>query len=204
MGRTLVLARTVRTVLAIDCASIGDAALWHLWVHSGPLIVRNIIVFDLCWQEVQIVTTRHVEPLRGPLCVRGKNCLYIQDWIPEFHHDSFTLLSSQTHSFHVICHHLRSNSSSAVRKTIRLAGRNGAPGKWCSLHKCSAAPLSARIPPIRTTHAGLDRMIAWKWLSYILRSIAHLAGLDMRRVSVPHLAQVSARLEDSTPEGLQC
>ena len=114
--------------------------------------------------------------------MRGKNCVYFQDWIPEFNHDSFTLLSSQTHSFHVICHHLRSNSSSAVRKTIRLAGRNGAPRKWCSLHKCSAAPLSARIPPIRTTHAGLDRMIAWKWLSYILRSIDHLAGLDMRRV----------------------
>ena len=39
---------------------------------------------------------------------------------------------------------------------------------------------------------------------FILRSIDHLAGPEMRSVSVPQLEQVSARMEDSPPDGLQC
>ena len=132
--------------------------------------MMDLLVFSLRSERVQITFARQVKPFRAllwaPVFV-AKNCLdaslghsrNTQDWVcdacrPEVNHDFLTILSSQTHSFHVICHHLRSISCPQDNST----GRIGTPGKWCSLHTCSAAPLS-----IRTTHAGLDRRIAWRW-----------------------------------------
>ena len=49
------------------------------------------------------------------------------------------------------------------------------------------------FPSIRTTHAGVDRMICEEMPRSIFRSIDHLAGAEVRSVSVRQLAQVSAR-----------
>ena len=98
--------------------------LYNLIIRRSCLIEKTLtsqsVHHSFMW-----ASTRQFEPFRARFQV-PRNCglwprtawnasvghsRYTQDWVcdvrrPQINHDFLTALSSQTHSFHVICHHL--------------------------------------------------------------------------------------------------
>ena len=126
----------------------------HLLSHHKRAVMDNII-FNLCSQEIQIATARQVEPLGAPF-VGIRNCGPKLPWMPPSHISdtlrigcvtfadlksitTLSILSSQTHSFHVICHHLRSISCPQDNST----GRSNRHSREM-VFTCSAAPLISK------------------------------------------------------------